>query len=144
MLCRTLHRRNRRRPRFRPHPPERLKEMKDAAERASSTFGFEMLAVDGDGVIYAKDRTAKEICKFSPDGRFLDRFELQANSPNDIAIDPRGRLYVTDTSRIYIVDPNGKPILDFETRQAFGTAFDQTGALYVASRPYVVKYVIDE
>ncbi len=24
MLCRTLHRRNRRRPRFRPHPPERL------------------------------------------------------------------------------------------------------------------------
>jgi sugar lactone lactonase YvrE len=121
-----------------------LNEFKDAAERASSTFGFEMLAVDGDGVIYAKDRTGKDVCKFSPDGRFLDRFELAANSPNDIAIDTRGRLYVADTSRIYIVDPAGKPVLDFEARQAFGMAFDQTGALYVASRPHVVKYVIDE
>ena len=123
---------------------EQANEIKDAAERASSTFGFDMLAVDGDGVVYAKDRTAKEICKFSPDGRFLDRIELQANSPNDISIDPRGRLYIADTSRIYIVDPAGKPVLDFEARQAFGMAFDQSGALYVASRPFVVKYVIDE
>ena len=121
-----------------------LAEIKDAAERASSTFGFNMVAVDGDGLIYAKDRTAKEICKFSPDGRFLDRFAIPANSANDLSFDPKGRLYGTDTSEMYVLDATGKDLFSFEVRQAFGTTFDQTGALYVASRPYVVKYLVDE
>ena len=120
-----------------------LNEFKDAAARASSTFGFDIVAVDGDGTIYAKDRTAKEICKFAPDGRFLDRFEVPANSANDIAFDPRGRLYVADTSHIYVLDAAGRPVLDFDARQAFGLAFDQAGSLYVAARPYVLKYAID-
>lgn len=119
-------------------------EIRDAAERASSTFGFDTIAVDGDGVIYAKDRTAKQICKFSSEGRFLDRFELPAGSANAISFDPQGRLFITDTSHIYVVDAAGKPVFDFEARQAFGLAFDSDGFLYLSSRPYVVKYKIEK
>ena len=72
------------------------------------------------------------------------RFAIPANSANDLSFDPKGRLYGTDTSEMYVLDATGKDLFSFEVRQAFGTTFDQTGALYVASRPYVVKYLVDE
>lgn len=114
-------------------------EWKDAAESASSTVGFEKLAVDGSGVIYALDDRDNAICKFSPDGKFLNRFKTAANSANAVAIDPKGRLFISDASSIFVVDSEGAPIRKLDASQAFGIAFNQDGDLFIASRPWVIK-----
>lgn len=120
-----------------------IKEITDAHTLASSSFGFDKLAVDGDGVIYVVDRTSDEIAKFSQEGKFLDKFKTDISSPNDIAINNRGHLYLSDTSEIYIFTSDGKQINSFKTDQAFGMAFNNNDELYVASRPFVVKYKIN-
>lgn len=114
-------------------------EWKDAAEKANSTFGFEKIAADGSGNLYALDDHSNEICKFSADGKFLDRFPSESRSPNAIAVDPQGRIFVSDTSEIKVLDATGHLLKTFKSNQAFGLAFDQQGNLYVATRPYVVK-----
>jgi hypothetical protein len=117
-----------------------LVDIKDAAEKANSTFGFEKLAADGSGVIYAIDRQNDEVCKFSPDGKFLNRFSSNAGSANAIAIDPRGLIFISETSEIKVLDANGVLQRSVDANQAFGIAFDQVGDLFVASRPFVIKY----
>ena len=114
-------------------------EFKDAAERANSTFGFEKITADGTGALYALDMQNREICKFSADGKFLNRFSSGANAPHALAFDPQGRLYISDTSNIFVTDANGKALKELDTYQAFGIAFDQSGSLYIAARPYVLK-----
>jgi len=116
-----------------------VNEFKDAAEISNSTFGFEKLAADGSGAIYALDSHNDEVCKFSPEGKFLNRFKTEANAPHALAVDPEGRLFVSDTSMIYMVDSNGKTEGSFFASQAFGITFDEAGDLYIASRPYIIK-----
>lgn len=120
----------------------KLKEFKDANEAADTTFGFQKVAVDGDGFIYMITRTENYICKFSSDGKFLDRFKVEG-SPNAIAIDNKGRIFISQTSNIEVYDAEGKEIETFRTNQAFGMAFNDAGELFVASRPYVVKYQLN-
>lgn len=121
-----------------------VQEFKDAAERADAVFGFAQIAVDGNGVVYALDEQNGDVCKFSPDGKFLNRFKSNSTSPNSIAIDPKGRVFVSDTSRIHVFDADGKAIDSFAARQAFGMVFNDRGELFVASRPFVVKYEIKQ
>lgn len=121
---------------------KQIQEFKDASERANATFGFDEIAVDGNGVIYALDDQNGDVCKFGSDGKFLNRFKSNSNSPNAIAIDPKGRVFVADTSRIYVFDADGKAIDSFRATQAFGITFNDKGELFVASRPFVVKYEI--
>ena len=116
-----------------------MNEWKDAADAASSTFGFEKITTDGDGTIYALDTHANDICRFSPDGKFLNRFKSGAGSPHALAIDPKGRLFVSDTNTIKVLDTNGQAVRSLKSNQAFGMAFDQAGDIFVATRPYVVK-----
>ncbi|CAN5568309.1 hypothetical protein BH20ACI4_BH20ACI4_03990 [soil metagenome] len=120
----------------------KLKEFKDANEAADTTFGFEEIAADGDGVIYMITRTENYICKFSADGKFLDRFKVEG-SPNAIAVDNKGRIFISDTSDINVFDAEGKQLESFRTTQAFGMAFNDAGELFVASRPFVVKYQLN-
>ena len=121
-----------------------IQEFKDAAERANATFGFDEVAVDGNGVIYALDDQNGDVCKFAPDGKFLNRFKTNSMSPHGIAIDPKGRVFVSDASRIYVFDADGKTIDSFQARQAFGITFNDKGELFVAARPFVVKYEIKQ
>ena len=116
-----------------------LNEFKDAAAIANSTFGFEKLAADGSGVIYALDSHNNEICKFSSEGKFLNRFKTEANAPHALAVDPRGRIFLSDTNMMYVLDTDGQVVGSFITNQAFGIAFDQADNIFIASRPYVVK-----
>jgi hypothetical protein len=116
-----------------------LIEFKDAAAIANSTFGFEKLAADGSGVIYALDSHNNEICKFSSEGKFLNRFKTEANAPHALAVDPRGRIFLSDTNMMYVLDTDGQVVGSFITNQAFGIAFDQADNIFIASRPYVVK-----
>ena len=120
-----------------------IQEFKDAAERANSVFGFDSVAVDGNNQIYAVDRQNGEICKFSADGKFLTRFKTNASTSRPIAVDNKGRVFVSDVSRIYVFDADGKAINSFETTQAFGMAFNDADELFVAARPFVMKYKIN-
>jgi DNA-binding beta-propeller fold protein YncE len=119
---------------------KQIVQLKDAGDRASTTSGFSNVAADGDGFIYATDNHSGEICKFSPDGKFLNRFTSHSNSPHGIAVDPKGRIFVAETSNIKVLDTNGNLLRELKSNQAFGVAFDQKGDLFVASRPYVIKY----
>jgi hypothetical protein len=120
-----------------------VQEFKDAAERANTTAGFREIAVDGNNNIYALDSSRGDICKFSADGKFLNRIPTGASSPNGIAIAPSGRIFVSDVSSILVFDENGQKIKSFKATQAFGMAFNDAGELFVASRPYVVKYKLN-
>lgn len=116
-----------------------LKEFKDASEAADSTFGFEKIVTDGTGAIFALDNHNGDICKFSPEGKFLDRFASGSRSPNALAFDPKGRLFVSDTSTIFVLEPSGQALRSLKAYQAFGITFDQNGDLLIAARPYVLK-----
>lgn len=120
-----------------------VQEIKNAAESASAKSGFRELAVDGAGNIYALDAQNGDILKFAPDGKFLNRTPSNSRSPQGIAIDPKGRIFVSDVSTINAFDENGKFLKSFKTNQAFGMAFNDAGELFVASRPYVVKYKLN-
>ncbi|MEO5860273.1 MAG: ribosomal protein L7/L12 [Pyrinomonadaceae bacterium] len=120
-----------------------IKKIDNAAEQASSTFGFDKVAVDGEGTIYTLARNEKDVFKFSSDGKFLNRFPHSGNSANSIAADPVGRILVADTSSIKVFDANGQKLADLKAYQAFGLAFNSDGEMFLASRPYVVKYRID-
>ncbi|HEY0428068.1 MAG TPA: hypothetical protein VGC76_09835 [Pyrinomonadaceae bacterium] len=122
-----------------------LQEIKDAAERASATFfGFEHIAVDGDNQIYAIDSNKGDICKFSADGKFLNRFNAKSSiSPMSIAVDNKGRIFASAVSEIYVFDPDGRLINSFPATQAFGMTFNDADELFVAARPFVVKYKIN-
>lgn len=126
----------------------KIAEIKDAAEKASSKHGFTAIAIDGTNHIYALDRTNGDVCRFAPDGKFLNRFSSNTGSSvwgqaNSIAIDPAGRIFVARTSDINVFDESGKALNYFKATQAFGITFNDSGELFVASRPYVVKYKVN-
>ncbi len=114
-------------------------EFKNAASDASTSFGFEKIAVDGTGTLFLIDRRTPDIIKFSPQGKFLNRVPTEVRSPNSIAIDPTGRVYLADTSSIHAFSAEGKEIAIFKAQQAFGVAFNTEGEMFVTSRPYVIK-----
>ena len=118
-----------------------MQELKDAGDRANAS-GFSNVATAGDGTIYAVDNHNSEICKFSADGKFLNRFRTESRSSNGIAVDPKGRVFVSEVSEIRVLDENGSQLKLLKSNQAFGLAFDQKGDLFVASRPYVLKYAL--
>jgi streptogramin lyase len=120
-----------------------VQEFKDASERASTTGNFREIAVDGNNNIYALDSHNGDICKFSADGKFLNRIPTGTTSPNGIAIAPSGRIFVSDVSSILVFDENGQKVKSFRATQAFGMAFNDAGELFVASRPYVIKYKLN-
>jgi hypothetical protein len=121
-----------------------LQEFKDAAERANAASGFESIAVDGDNQIYAVDRSKGDICKFSADGKFLNRFNAKSTiSPSAIAVDNKGRIFASDVSEINVFGADGTFINSIPEKQAFGMAFNDADELFVATRPFVVKYKVN-
>ena len=109
------------------------------------------IAVDGAGNIFALDGKTFAIFKLAPDGKLLTRFGGRDNkskamfsgTPYDLAVDSQGRIYASQVSRISIFDTNGNFLNEFKTTQAFGMTFNDAGELFVASRPFVVKYKLN-
>ena len=119
----------------------------------SALEDIRQIAVDGAGNFYALDGKTSAIFKFSADGKFLTRFGGRSSessdkmpkssfssTPYDLAIDSKGRVFVSQSSRISIFDAEGNFLNDFKLAQAFGIAFNDKDELFVASRPFVVKY----
>ncbi len=117
-----------------------IKEFPKAASDASSqSVGFEKVAVDGAGTMFMVERRGGDIIRFSKDGKFLNRIPTGVRSPNGIALDPAGNIYVTDTSSIVVVNREGKILEPIKATQAFGITFNDNGEMFVASRPYIIK-----
>lgn len=100
------------------------------------------LAVSGEGEVYALDRWTSEIYRLDAAGKFVDRFGGKGDGPeqfrwaSDLAIDGRGRVYVSDVGRgIRVFDAAGHFVDAFAGRDVvFGMAFDDHDGLYTAQR----------
>ncbi|MEN8208429.1 MAG: hypothetical protein ABFR50_04175 [Candidatus Fermentibacteria bacterium] len=78
------------------------------------------LAVDGSGNIFAYGFFNGSFFKFSPDGRFLNRFGSdgdrpgQFTSPSGFCTDPQGRLWVNAYGDLIVFDNNGTYLETFD------------------------------
>ncbi|HEY0004717.1 MAG TPA: NHL repeat-containing protein [Pyrinomonadaceae bacterium] len=109
------------------------------------------LAADGLGNIYALGTFNNAVFKFAPDGKYLSRFGSagdqpgQFRAPSAIAVDGRGRVYVSDSKGIQIFDQDGR-YLDLIKKEgytnAFGMVFNDRNELFVAARTQVVRLSI--
>ena len=121
----------------------------------SSTSGDSELntrvAIDGLGNIYALGTFNNAVFKFGPDGKFVTRFgdsgdqAGQFHSPFAIAVDGKGRVYVSDIKGIQVFDGNGRYLKVFKPDGlAFGMVFNDNNELVMAVRNHVLKYAINE
>jgi ribosomal protein L7/L12/DNA-binding beta-propeller fold protein YncE len=98
------------------------------------------VTADRQGNLYLLGGFQTGVYKYSPTGKFLMRFgnegsnagELQ--SPYAIAVDGKGRIYVSDMKGIQVFRPDGKYLDHFNVEgAAFGMVFDEKGDLYVVT-----------
>ena len=133
--------------------------IKNAAQLAGlKDPNFGLIAVDGAGNVYVADEASHFILKFNPKGEFLGRFggkkdrftketppgKFDGAPMYGLAVDNKGRVYVSEVSDVSVFDSEGGFLNVFKTSQAFGMAFTDKNELWIASRPFVVKYQINE
>ncbi|MCA1632346.1 MAG: NHL repeat-containing protein [Acidobacteria bacterium] len=109
------------------------------------------VAVDGLGNIYALGTFTQAVYKFTPDGRFVNRFggrgdqPGQLHAPQSIAVDNQGRVYVSDIKGVQVFDKEGRYIDVFKPASiAFGMVFDDKNELHIAARSQVLKCSLNE
>jgi sugar lactone lactonase YvrE len=113
--------------------------------------GADVLAVDGLGYLYVLDHTNQIVMKFGPEGQYIDKFGGQGEgpgqfrSPDSLAIDTQGRIYVGESRRIQIFDRDGNYLdeIPFDGL-AFGMAINDQDELYVASRTEFLKFELKQ
>lgn len=108
------------------------------------------VAVTGAGDVYVTDRSAAEVYRLDPSGRFVDRFGGRGErpdhfrSPHGLAVDGRGRVYVSDLGNgIRVFDADGHFLDAFGGRTVvFGLAINDRDEVFAAHRNehQVVKY----
>ncbi|HVG44350.1 MAG TPA: 6-bladed beta-propeller [Longimicrobium sp.] len=111
-------------------------------QRSADDAAPARLVVSGEGEVYALDRWTYEIYRLDAAGKFVDRFGGKGDGPEqfhwatDLAIDGRGRVYVSDVMRgIRVFDATGHFVDAFAGREVvFGMAFDDHDGLYTAQR----------
>ncbi|HKQ51756.1 MAG TPA: hypothetical protein VJT74_05260 [Pyrinomonadaceae bacterium] len=112
----------------------------------------EGVAVDGLGNIYALSTHRGAVFKFSPEGRFINRFGSageeagQFRAADAIAVDGKGRIFVSDIKGIQVFDSEGRYLDTFKVdgHMADGLAFNDQNELLVAGRTQVLKYVLNK
>ncbi len=105
------------------------------------------VAIDGAGNMYALGTFNEAVFKFSPDGKFVNRFGGKGDQPGQlragsaIAVDGKGRVFVSDFQGIQIFDSNGRFLRIMKNDgPASGMIFNDQGELFVAARKQVIKY----
>jgi LSD1 subclass zinc finger protein len=110
------------------------------------------VATDGIGNIYVLGSFNDAVFKYSPDGRFLNKFGGSGDQPGQfraveaIAVDGQGRVYVSDIKGIQVFDADGRYIetLKVDGNVAFGMVFNDKNELLVAARTQVLKYRLNQ
>lgn len=109
------------------------------------------VAVDGLGNIYALGRFAEAVFKFSPEGKFMNRFGGSGGEPGQlraahaIAVDGKGRVFVSDIKGIQVFDSDGRYLTVFKVDgPAFGMVFNDKNELVIAARNKVIKLALNQ
>ena len=116
------------------------------------TKRLERLAVDGVGSFYVSEAQSRNILKYSYDGQFLFRFDSGGSNSipvgffGGLAVDNngKGRVFSSNAFSVTVFNTEGGLIGSFTAPQTFGLTVDDKGALWTASRPFIVKYEIKE
>jgi outer membrane protein assembly factor BamB len=112
------------------------------------------VAADGLGNMYIVGAFHYLVLKYAPDGSYVDQFGGEAKSgatdepgkfvsPQAIAVDGFGRIYVSDFLAIQVFDASGTYLnrIPMDQGVAFGMAFDDQNRLYVVTnQDHVMKY----
>lgn len=119
-------------------------------EQIGDSVFIPYLAVDGLSNIYVLDKTNAVVLKLGPDGHFIDKFggrgdqPGQFSTPDDIAVDGQGRVYIGDRD-IQVFDADGRYLDTFAVDgPAFGMTFNDNDELFIAGRTRVIKFVLNE
>jgi DNA-directed RNA polymerase subunit RPC12/RpoP len=108
------------------------------------------VAVSGTGDLYVLDQWKADVYHLNPDGRFVDRFGGGGFPPaEDVAVDGRGRVFVTDlgSSAIRVFDAAGQLLGDIGgAGVVFGVALNDRDDLFAAARNQnaIIKYRVKE
>lgn len=109
------------------------------------------VAVDGLGNIYALGSFNNAVFKFSPDGKYLTKFgdegdqPGQFRAPSAIAVDGKGRVYVSDFKGVQVFDTNGRYLAVFDPGgTASGMVFNDKNELFIAARKHVLRLALRE
>jgi len=109
------------------------------------------VAVDGRANIYALGSFTNSVFKFSPDGKFLNRFGSPGHQPGQlsgvdaIAVDGKGRVFISDVKGIQVFDADGRYLSVFKPDGvASGMVFNDKNELFVVARSKVIKFVLNE
>jgi len=124
------------------------KAVSTAADR--SEFNIRV-AVDGLGNIFALGTFAEGVFKFSPEGKFVNRFGSSGDQPGQfraaqaIAVDGKGRVFVSDIKGVQVFDSDGRYVTVFKTDgPAFGMVFNDRNELVVVARTKVIKFALNQ
>jgi hypothetical protein len=111
------------------------------------------IAVDGGGNIYLLGGTFGEaVFKYSTAGKYISRFGSrgdepgQFRSPNAIATDGKGRVYVSDGSRIHVFSPDGRflEVITGIEGSAFGLTFDADDHMWVITSDKLYEIALNK
>jgi DNA-binding beta-propeller fold protein YncE len=102
-----------------------------------------LIAVDAEGNIYATGSLNAGIFKFSPEGKFVDKYvDERLNFILDMAVDEQGRLFVAASGDILVFDESGAYV-DLIDASPTGLVFADDGTLIVVDDPQILKFGIN-
>ena len=128
-----------------------VKTIKKPIDAAGGKFELgPRVTADGLGNIYALAEMNHAVFKFGPDGKFITRFGGRGNeagqfsSPNAIAVDGRGHIYVSDFAGILVFDPDGRYIGTIEhTGSGDAISINDQDEVFVVARRKVMKFAME-
>jgi len=115
-------------------------------------FSFNVnIAVDGTGQIFVTSGFGNKVYLYDSNGKYLDRFGEEGtgaghlSSPGAVAVDGRGRVYVSTFGGIAVFNNSGIYLgnlpRDFSTGAVFGVTIDLDGNIYsITNQGVVHKY----
>jgi sugar lactone lactonase YvrE/DNA-directed RNA polymerase subunit RPC12/RpoP len=140
-------------------PDGKIKATINAKDKVGEDVDFQRIVVLPTGEMFALDRM-RGIFKFSADGRYINRFgggeepdptnrsPDHLSSPNNLAIDGHGRIYVSDNGpAIHVFDGDGHYVDSFGGQDVvFGLTINDQNEIFACFRNKhaVRKFVLDK